>query len=126
MWIIAIGWIYVVALMAATEATVVAGIMTFFGYCVLPLSILFYLTGSKRRRERREMATRRAMPQAATAVDGESGIDPPVGLLFAACSASSDSDSSKCDSSNSDSSDSDASPDCGAADAGSSDCGSDD
>ncbi|MGZ5200006.1 MAG: hypothetical protein ACXWC4_09575 [Telluria sp.] len=53
MWIIAIGWIYVVALMAATEPTVFAGIMTFFGYCVLPMSLLFYLTGGKRRRARR-------------------------------------------------------------------------
>ena len=53
MWIIAVGWIYVVVLMAATETSVVAGIMTFFGYCVLPLSILFYITGSKRRRARR-------------------------------------------------------------------------
>jgi hypothetical protein len=53
MWIIAIGWIYVVALMAATEPSVFAGIMTFFGYCVLPLSLLFYLTGGKRRRARK-------------------------------------------------------------------------
>jgi hypothetical protein len=56
MWIVAVGWIYVVALMAATEPTVVAGIMTFFGYCVLPLSIVFYLTGGKRRRMRRAIA----------------------------------------------------------------------
>lgn len=54
MWIIAIGWIYVVALMAATEPSVLAGIMTFFGYCVLPLSLLFYLTGGRRRRARRQ------------------------------------------------------------------------
>jgi cytochrome c biogenesis protein CcdA len=60
MWIVAIGWIYVVALMAATEPTVLAGIMTFFGYCVLPLSVVFYLTGSKRRRQRRETAARQA------------------------------------------------------------------
>jgi hypothetical protein len=52
MWIVAIGWIYVVALMAATESSALAGIMTFFGYCVLPLSIVFYITGSKRRRAR--------------------------------------------------------------------------
>jgi hypothetical protein len=56
MWIIAIGWIYVVALMAATEPTVIAGIMTFFGYCVLPMSLLFYLTGAGRRRRRRAQA----------------------------------------------------------------------
>jgi membrane protein implicated in regulation of membrane protease activity len=52
MWIIAIAWIYVVVLMAATEPTVVAGIMTFAFYCALPLSILFYITGAKRRQRR--------------------------------------------------------------------------
>jgi FtsH-binding integral membrane protein len=56
MWIVAVGWIYVVALMAATEPSLFAGIMTFFGYCVLPLSLVFYLTGSKRRRARRAAA----------------------------------------------------------------------
>jgi hypothetical protein len=56
MWIVAIAWIYVVGLMALTEPGIVAGIMTFFVYCVLPLSILYYLTGSKRRRARQEAA----------------------------------------------------------------------
>ena len=54
MWIVAIAWIYVVGLMAVTESSIVAGIMTFAGYCALPLSILFYLTGGKRRRARRD------------------------------------------------------------------------
>lgn len=54
MWIVAIAWIYVVGLMAVTESSIVAGIMTLAGYCALPLSILFYLTGGKRRRARRE------------------------------------------------------------------------
>lgn len=54
MLIVAIAWIYVVLLMALTEPTVVAGIMTFLSYCVLPLGILIYLTGSGRRRRRRE------------------------------------------------------------------------
>ena len=53
MWIVAIAWIYVVGLMAVTEPSIVAGIMTLFGYCVVPLSILFYLTGGRRRRARR-------------------------------------------------------------------------
>jgi hypothetical protein len=57
MWIVAVGWIYVVALMAATEPSAFAGIMTFFGYCVLPLSIVFYLAGGKRRRARRAAGT---------------------------------------------------------------------
>lgn len=56
----AIAWIYVVGLMALTEPTVVAGLMTFLLYCVIPLSILFYLTGSGRRKRRAE---RRALLQ---------------------------------------------------------------
>ncbi len=56
MWIVAVAWIYVVALMAATETSVVAGVMTFVGYCLIPLSILFYLTGGKKRRAKREAA----------------------------------------------------------------------
>ena len=53
MWIVAIGWSYVVILMAATEPSFVAGVMTFLVYCMIPLSILFYITGGKRRRARR-------------------------------------------------------------------------
>jgi len=60
MWIVAIGWMYVVTLMAATEPTVVGGIMTFFGYGVLPFSIVFYLAGSRRRRARAAHAAMRA------------------------------------------------------------------
>lgn len=56
MWIVAIGWSYVVILMAATETSLSAGIMTFFGYCMLPMSLVFYLTGGKRRRARRAAA----------------------------------------------------------------------
>lgn len=58
MLIVAVAWIYVVLLMAFTEPTVVAGIMTFLLYCVVPLGILFYLTGGKRRKRRREEAAR--------------------------------------------------------------------
>ena len=75
MWIVALGWIYVVGLMAITETTVVAGIMTFFGYCVLPLSILFYLTGSKRRRARRGMAEAEARARQARANPDDTGVD---------------------------------------------------
>jgi hypothetical protein len=53
MLIIALAWIYVVLLMSLTEPTVVAGVMTFLLYCVVPLGILLYVTGGKRRRARR-------------------------------------------------------------------------
>lgn len=65
MWLVAIAWIYVVGLMAATEIvehSIVAGIMTFLGYCVFPLSIVWYIAGSKMRRmkiaQKEEMARR--------------------------------------------------------------------
>jgi hypothetical protein len=65
MWIVAVAWIYVVGLMALTEPNVVAGTMTFLGYCVLPLSILYYLSGSKRRRLRNQAMAEAAARQRA-------------------------------------------------------------
>jgi hypothetical protein len=59
MWIVAIGWMYVVTLMAATEPSVVAGIMTFLFYGILPLSLVFYLTGAWRRGHARRRHARR-------------------------------------------------------------------
>ncbi|MDB5748616.1 MAG: hypothetical protein JWP72_3464 [Massilia sp.] len=79
MWIVAIGWIYVVILMAATETSVIAGVMTFLIYCMIPLSILFYLTGSKRRHARRMAARKAGMRQgdgpAASGADAGCGGD---------------------------------------------------
>lgn len=72
MWIVAVGWAYVVILMAATETSVIAGIMTFFGYCVLPLSILFYIAGAGRRRRRRAGAS----PPSAAEADAASTPEP--------------------------------------------------
>lgn len=58
MLIVALAWIYVVLLMSLTEPTVVAGIMTFLLYCVVPLAILLYVTGGFRRIGRRRKAQR--------------------------------------------------------------------
>lgn len=52
--IVAIAWIYVVLMMSITEHTVVAGIMTFLLYCVLPLTIILYLMATPQRRRRRQ------------------------------------------------------------------------
>jgi hypothetical protein len=54
MHIAAVGWSYVVLMMAITEETVIAGIMTFFLYGVLPVTIILYITGTGGRRRRRE------------------------------------------------------------------------
>ena len=69
MLIVAIAWIYVVGLMALTEPTIVAGIVTFLFYCVLPLGTLMYIAGTGKRKARRkaaEQAARDAKKSSAT------------------------------------------------------------
>lgn len=50
MYIIAIAWLYVVTLMAATEKTIAAGLLTFIFYGLLPCALLLWLLGVKHRR----------------------------------------------------------------------------
>lgn len=50
MWLVVIGWVYVVGLMALTETSVVAGIMTFLFYCVVPLSLIWYIFGRPKKK----------------------------------------------------------------------------
>ena len=54
MHIAVVGWIYVVLMMSVVEDSFVAGIMTFFLYGVLPVSIIVYIGGTGKRRRRRE------------------------------------------------------------------------
>lgn len=56
MHIVAIAWIYVVFMMANTEANAVAGVMTFLLYGVLPLTIVLYLMGTPQRKRNRQRA----------------------------------------------------------------------
>lgn len=58
MHIIAIGWIYVAGLMALTEPNAVAGILTFFFYGFMPVALLFWISGSGKRRRRRRAQER--------------------------------------------------------------------
>ncbi len=53
MYIIAIGWLYVTLLVAVNEASIIAGIISFAFYGLLPCSILLWISGSKVRRQRR-------------------------------------------------------------------------
>ena len=43
MYIVAIAWLYVAILMAATEATLVAGLLTLLFYGVAPLALFLWL-----------------------------------------------------------------------------------
>ncbi|PKO46902.1 MAG: hypothetical protein CVU29_04130 [Betaproteobacteria bacterium HGW-Betaproteobacteria-22] len=54
MYIIAIAWLYVTLLMAATEKTITAGLLTFIFYGLLPCALLLWLVGVKHRRHQRE------------------------------------------------------------------------
>lgn len=50
MYIIAIAWLYVTVLMAATEKSLVAGLLTFIFYGLIPCAILLWILGAKHRR----------------------------------------------------------------------------
>lgn len=50
MYIVAIGWLYVTLMMAATETSLVAGIMTFLFYGLLPAALFVWLIGTPQRR----------------------------------------------------------------------------
>ncbi|MCP5229110.1 hypothetical protein [Accumulibacter sp.] len=52
MYIIVIGWLYVTALMALTESSVVAGVLTLTFYGLLPSALLLWLFGGPARRRR--------------------------------------------------------------------------
>jgi hypothetical protein len=49
MYVIAIAWLYVTILMAATETTVVGGILTLVFYGLAPLALFLWLFGTPQR-----------------------------------------------------------------------------
>ena len=53
MYVIAIGWLYVTLLMAATEANITAGVLTFALYGAAPLALLLWLSGTPQRKRNR-------------------------------------------------------------------------
>ncbi|MFA7503587.1 MAG: hypothetical protein WCZ28_02700 [Burkholderiaceae bacterium] len=57
--IVAIGWMYVVVLMAATQDGWLAAIGTLVFYGLLPLGVVLYLLGTAARARRRRMTTGR-------------------------------------------------------------------
>jgi len=65
MYIIAIGWLYVTLLVAVNEASVIAGIISFLFYGLLPCGLLLWISGSKVRRQRRAYREHLAAVQAA-------------------------------------------------------------
>lgn len=60
MYIIAIGWLYITVLMAATETNLVAGVLTLVFYGLAPVALLLWIFGSP---GRRRAAARQRLPQ---------------------------------------------------------------
>jgi hypothetical protein len=72
MYIVAVAWIYVVLMMSIAEQSLIAGIMTFLLYGVLPLSIILYLLATPERKRRR-VTIKKAHP---TSVSEQPGAMP--------------------------------------------------
>lgn len=53
MYIVAIGWLWVVLMMAVTEPSLTAGLLTFVFYGLAPLALFLWLVGTPARRRRR-------------------------------------------------------------------------
>jgi len=75
MYIVAIAWIYVTLLMAATEPNITAGVLSFVAYGLAPLSLLLWLFGAPQRRrasKAKELAvTQSTSPRTEEAPSGE-------------------------------------------------------
>lgn len=52
MYVIAIGWLYVTLLMALSEHSVIAGVLSFVFYGLAPVALLVFITGGPTRRRR--------------------------------------------------------------------------
>jgi hypothetical protein len=50
MYVVAIAWLYVIIIMAATEPSVTGAVMTFIWYGVFPLALFLWLVGTPQRR----------------------------------------------------------------------------
>jgi hypothetical protein len=59
MHIVVIAWLYVTVLMALTESSVVAGILTFLFYGLLPTALLLWLFGGPVRRRAARLSAER-------------------------------------------------------------------
>lgn len=91
MYIVAIGWLWVVLMMAITESSATAGILTFVFYGLAPLALFLWLVGTPaRRRHFRRVGPRenRARPEEAGRSEPEGGcssadqaVDQQMGIV---------------------------------------------
>ena len=82
MYLIAIGWMYVVLMMALAEAlssqgTVLGGLITFLLYGLLPMSLLLYILGTPFRRKALRAQEAAAAPVGAAPAQPAPNLDAP-------------------------------------------------
>ncbi len=70
MYIVAIAWLFITLMMAITEKSAVAGVLTFVFYGLAPCALLLWLMGTPHRRRRRAKAATAAAATAAQASVG--------------------------------------------------------
>ena len=54
MYIIAIAWLYVTLMMAATEPSITAGVLTFAFYGLLPCALFVWIIGTPQRKRNKQ------------------------------------------------------------------------
>lgn len=74
MYIIAIGWLYVTVLMALTETSIVAGVLTLLFYGLFPVSLLVWLLGTPVRRQRQRYKAAQETEQASIDAKASTGL----------------------------------------------------
>jgi hypothetical protein len=76
MYIVAIAWLYVTLLMAFTESSITAGILTFLFYGLLPCALFIWIVGTPQRRRNRLRAAREQQASLQDQLDQPDGSDP--------------------------------------------------
>lgn len=76
MYIIAIGWLWVAFMMAITEKSVVAAVLPFMFYGLLPCGLLMYLLGTPGRRRRQKAAEQDTPQSGANPAEASAAAEP--------------------------------------------------
>lgn len=74
MYIVLIAWLYVTVLMAATEPSITAGVLTFTTFGLIPCALFLWLFGTPQRR--RNQAKLQAQQQAAELLANQNLSEP--------------------------------------------------
>lgn len=72
MYIVAIAWLYVVVLMAMTESSITAGVLTFFFFGFAPCLLLLWLFGGPARKRHKQLRAQTKQQQETPSVADDS------------------------------------------------------